>query len=104
MARPERKRPPHGDKPRRRGGSGPNPSRGFGLVVVLAFAKIGRLGISLLAKQLGQAIDMGADPASEGVDPLRAGDEQLERRRGLDIGDAGGENRLLLADGALALP
>jgi hypothetical protein len=44
---------------------------------------------------------MGANPPCEGVDPLCAGDEQLEQRRGLDIGDADRENRLLVADGAL---
>ncbi|HZJ13385.1 MAG TPA: hypothetical protein VFD26_12195 [Methyloceanibacter sp.] len=43
---------------------------------------------------------MRRKPPGEGIDPLRAGDEQLERRRGLDIGDADGENRFLLADGA----
>ena len=36
---------------------------------------------AFLAEQLGQPADMRREPTREGIDPLRARDEQLERRR-----------------------
>jgi hypothetical protein len=46
---------------------------------------------------------MRSELPGEGVDPLRGGDEQLERGRGLDVLHAHGEDVLVLADGALDL-
>jgi len=52
---------------------------------------------------LGQPVDVSIELPRIRIDPLRARDEELERRRRLDVFDADREDRLLLAHGALDL-
>src|SRR5581483_696156 len=54
------------------------------------------------SEQMRQAVDLGA-VTGEGVDPLRARNEQLERGRRLYILDADGKDRFPLADRTLDL-
>jgi hypothetical protein len=81
MPRPERDRSAEGDEHRRGGSGGPNPSRRLPFLDVLATAWIGRLDLALRAKQIRQAADIGCEVPGKGVDPLRAGDEQLKGGR-----------------------
>jgi hypothetical protein len=102
--RPEGKSHADGKQQGCRRARGQRPFRAFaGCGPGIAALRLGLLYASVLAKQLRQLADMRPELSGKGIDPLRARDEQLERRRGLDIGEPNDENRLLLADGALDL-